>query len=101
MKKFLMLCAACAMLGACGDMSKYTTADKDASDMTKMRACMLAEANSKYEAGTLFTGELKATAKTIANTCLTKLALQKAGISAESQTAAEEIISNLKTLSAK
>ena len=54
--------------------------------------------DAKFEAGTLFVGEIKETAKTIANTCITRLALEKAGISTQTQTAAEEIITNLKAL---
>ena len=96
MKKLLMLCALTVLVAGCGDMSKYTKADENATDQTKLRACMLAEAQSRYNAGTLFEGELKATAKTISNTCLTKLALQKAGISSEAQSTAEEIISGFK-----
>ena len=98
MKKLVVLLVACALVSACENMSQYTTADKDASDMTKVRACLLKEANAKFEAGTLFEGELKATAETITNTCLTKLALEKAGITEETQTAASQIISSFKSL---
>lgn len=101
MKKLFVLLAVCAVVSGCENMSQYTTADKDASDMTKVRACLLKEAQTKFEAGTLFEGELKATAKTMANTCLTKLALQKAGITEETQSAASEIISSFKNLTSK
>ena len=51
------------------------------------------------EIETLFVNNVSETSKDITNTCLKKLALQAAGISEESQTAAENIINNLKTLS--
>ena len=63
-----------------------------------LTAIQAQEANAKFEAGTLFEGELKATAETITNTCLTRLALEKAGITEETQTAASQIISSFKNL---
>ena len=56
-------------------------------------------ANEKLQAGTLFTKSISETSDELVNTCLKKLALQAAGISEESQSAAESIIANLKTLS--
>ena len=101
MKKLAILLVACALVSACENMSKYTTVGKDATDQERVRACLINEATAKFEAGTLFEGELKATAKTITNTCLTKLALQKAGITEETQSAATEIISSFKNLTSK
>ena len=57
---------------------------------------MVNEANSKFQAGTLFVQGISATADEIVNDCIKKLALQSAGISEESQSTAETIISNLK-----
>ena len=76
MKKVYFL-AAVLLLGACENMSQYTTASADASPRQKMQACMLNEANTRLYNGTLFV-----------NT-----------VSEESQTAAVNIINNLKTLS--
>lgn len=95
MKKMVMitvigLLAACAQMGGAGEASDTTSA--------KMRACLMSEANSRYQAGTLFTNSIKATATDMVKTCSKKLALQAAGISAESQSTAENIISNLKNL---
>lgn len=98
MKKLCILLVACALVSACENMAQYTTVSKDASAQEKVRACLLKEANAKFEAGTLFQGELKATAETITNTCLTRLALEKAGITEETQTAASQIISSFKNL---
>ena len=98
MKKVYFL-AAVLLLGACENMSQYTTASADASPRQKMQACMLNEANTRLYNGTLFENTVSETSKDITNTCLKKLALQAAGISEESQTAAVNIINNLKTLS--
>jgi ribonuclease Z len=59
---------------------------------------LLAEAQSKFQAGTLFTQGLSATADELVATCAKKLALQAAGISEENKTMAENIITNLKSL---
>lgn len=99
MKKLLLI-GAVAALSACADISQYTTVDSNASSKAKMQACMVSEANSKLQAGTLFANTISATADEIVNTCIKKLALQAAGISEESQSNAENIISNLKNLSA-
>ena len=95
MKK-VILCGAFALLAGCADISQYTNVDSNASMKTRMKACMISEANSKFQAGTLFTNSISVTADEIVNTCIKKLALQSAGISAESQSTAETIISNLK-----
>ena len=88
------------LLGACSDMSALTgnstTAGSSAS--AKMKTCLTAEAGSRYQAGTLFTSSIKETASDLVKTCMKKLALESAGISAESQSTAENIISNLKNL---
>ncbi len=97
MKKIFAI-GALALLAACADVSKYTDVDSNASAKTKMKACMISEANNKFQAGTLFTNGLSDTADEIVNTCLKKLALQKAGISEESQSTAENIIANLRNL---
>ena len=63
-----------------------------------MRACMVAEANSRLQAGTLFSQGISATADEIVEACLKKLALESAGISSESQSTAQSIIQSLKNL---
>ncbi len=85
-------------LSACADLSKYTTVDADAPAKTKMRACMVNEANAKFRAGTLFVNSVSVTADEIVNTCIKKLALQSAGISEESQSTAQNIINNLQNM---
>lgn len=92
MKKLFLLSV--LTLAACAQ----TDVDPNASAQVKMRACMVNEANSRLQAGTLFTGGVKVVADDIVNTCLKKLALQAAGISEESQSTAQSIIQNLKNL---
>ena len=94
MKKIL-LCAGLLLLAGCSDISQYTTVDANASAKTRMKACMISEANSKFQAGTLFTQSLSATSDELVSICLKKLALQSAGISEESQSTAQTIIQNL------
>ena len=63
-------------LTACGDLSGYMRADRNAPFKTRLRACMLSEANDKLQNGTLLDKTLKETADEIADDCLRKLALQ-------------------------
>lgn len=95
MKKTFLI-VSLAVLAACSDLSQYTTVDSNASAKTRMKACMISEANSRFQAGTLFTSGVSAVADDIVNTCIKKLALQSAGISEESQSTAQNIINNLK-----
>ncbi len=96
MKKTILMSALVLLAAGCADVSQYTTVDANASSKAKMKACMIAEANNKFQAGTLFNQGVSATADELVNTCLKKLALQAAGISEESQSTAQNIISNLK-----
>ena len=97
MRKIFLL-AVLGVLSGCADLSEYTTVDSNASVKTKMRACMVSEANNKFQAGTLFSNSVSATADEIVEICLKKLALQSAGISEESQSTAQTIIDNLKNM---
>ena len=89
------------MLAACSDLSALTgsAGGADSSVKARMHSCLLTEGNNRLQAGTLFTNSISATAKEMVGTCVKKLALQSAGISAESQSMAETIISNLRTMS--
>ena len=97
MKKMLLL--ALLTLGACADLSQYTTVDANASAKTKMRACLVNEANARLQDGTLFTKSISVTSDELVNVCLKKLALESAGITEESQSTAITVIQNLKNLS--
>ena len=98
MKKALLL--SLMLLSGCAELSQYATADSNASAKTKMRACLVSEANSRLQAGTLFTNSISVTSEELVNVCLQKLALESAGISQESQSTASSIIQSLKNLSA-
>ena len=87
------------LLSACADLAQYATVDSNASAKTKMKACLVSEANSRFQAGTLFTQSISATSDELVSVCLKKLALESAGISQESQSTASTIIQNLKNLS--
>jgi hypothetical protein len=95
MKKIL-LCMVLFMLSGCDTVSKYSTADANASIKTRMRACLVSEATARFQAGTLFTQGISATSDELVETCMKKLALQSAGISEESQSTAATIIQNLR-----
>ncbi|MBP1532014.1 MAG: hypothetical protein ILA52_00740 [Alphaproteobacteria bacterium] len=104
MKKFTILGLA-IMLSACAEssssgglLSAFTATDANSSVRQRMQSCMLLEAQSKFQAGTLFTQGLSATADELVATCAKKLALQAAGINDDNRTAAENIITNLKNL---
>lgn len=99
MKKILILAAATALFG-CAEMSSFLpSSGTDSSTQSKMHSCMLTEANSRLQAGTLFNDTVTATAKDIAGTCVKKLALQSMGISEQSQADAANIINSLRNLS--
>ena len=96
MKKLALL-SVFVLLTGCSQFASESTATGNTTS-SRMKACMLTEANSRYTAGTLFTNTIRETASDLVKTCMKKLALESAGISAESQATAESIISNLKTL---
>ena len=98
--KIFAVLAVAGVLSACSsdsgfDWTSLTTADANASIKTRLRACLLSEANTKFQNGTLFAKGLTATADELTNTCIKKLALQSAGITSESQSMASTIIQNL------
>ncbi len=98
MKKVFIL-ASVVLLSSCAQMGSLQNASSSDTVSSKMKACLASEASSRYQAGTLFTKSVKETATDLVKTCMKNLALQSAGISAESQSTAESIITNLKTLS--
>lgn len=101
MKKIAFLTLA-VMFAGCSQLSQFTSASNGADNgsvRAKMQSCMLSEAQSRFQAGTLFNSSISATADDLVATCTKKLALQSLGISNESKTAAENIITNLKNLS--
>ncbi|MBQ8482381.1 MAG: hypothetical protein IJ532_07610 [Alphaproteobacteria bacterium] len=104
MKKIFIITAVCFIVG-CSELSQFmpsssgSTSATDSSWRSKMQSCMMSEAQSKFQAGTLFTNSISATADELVSTCTKKLALQSLGISDEAKSSAESIITNLKNLS--
>lgn len=100
MKKLLIMATVFAVCG-CSELSSFmqNSNSADASTRSKMQSCMLTEAQSRLQAGTLFVNSVSATAKDIAGTCAKKLALSSMGISDDMQHSAEDIITNLRNMS--
>ena len=100
--KLLSILFLAIMISACSstgfDISKYTTVDANATTKAKLKACLISEANTKFQNGTLFSASISATAEELTDTCIKKLALESAGISTEAQSTASTIIQNLKNL---
>ena len=96
-KAFLVL--SLILLSGCADLLSSTTGSSDqTSTRARMHSCMLSEAQSRLQAGTLFANPIRTTAKELTSTCMKKLALESVGISEQSQTDATNIINQLKTL---
>ena len=97
MKKILSLIAMTTALTACEgvDMTPYMTASTSDPVRVRMRACMLSEAQSKMQAGTLLAGGFKAEVDNLSKTCVKKLALQSAGIDEEAASTATSVLNNL------
>jgi len=88
--------SACSSTGF--DISKYTTVDANASTKAKLKACLISEANTKFQNGTLFSASIRTTADELTDICIKKLALESAGITGEAKSTASTIIQNLKNL---
>ena len=96
MKKVLFCLAMLFMLSGCDTLSQYSGVTGGDSTKAKMHACLLDDASSRFQAGTLFTQGISATAKDMVKSCMQKLALQSVGISQESQSTAMSIIEQFK-----
>jgi len=101
MKKIILYASAIMITACSANLAQYTNTQSNASYKTKMKACLLNEANSKLQAGTLFNSSITSTAKELVNICIKNLALQSFGLEQESQSTAENIIQNLKNLATK
>ena len=100
MNKIVICGLGALLITACSSLEYLTHADSTAPVQTKMKACLVSDANTRLQAGTLFNKGIKETASDMVSVCMKKLALESAGISAESQSTAQAIISNLQNLSA-
>jgi len=88
MKKILIPVAA-LLLTACAANEANTS-------NTALNVCLTQKANAAIQDGTAFTTPLKTLAQNISTDCLKKLALDKAGLSEESLTAATNVLAALK-----
>ncbi len=93
MKKFVIIIG-CFLICSCTNLQQYNS-----SVTTEMKSCLITEANSRLQAGTLFTNSVKTTASEIVSSCTKQLALQSTGIDNQTQNMAENIISGLKAVS--
>ena len=87
MKKLLVVGLALT-LSACG-----TTAN---TSNTSLNTCLTQKAYAALNDGSLMNTEIKTLAKNISTACLKQLALEKAGLSEESVTAATNVLNALK-----
>ena len=63
---------------------------------TALNVCLTQKANAAIQDGSAFTTPVKTLAQNISTACLKQLALQKAGLSEESLTAATNVLTALK-----
>ena len=63
---------------------------------TALNVCLTQKANAAIQDGTAFTTPVKTLAQNMSTSCLKQLALQKAGLSEESLTAATNVLTALK-----
>ena len=105
MKKTLLTAAVCLIAG-CSQLSQYMPSSSSSSASNdswraKMQTCLVNEAQSRFQAGTLFNFSVSETADELVSVCTKKLALQSLGISDEAKSSAETIITSLKNMSAQ
>ena len=96
MKKLFLIGMMFALAG-CGANLKELGSVND-TVQGRMQSCLMSEAQSRLQAGTLFVSSVTTTARELVGTCMQKLALQSAGISASSQSTAENIVSALRSM---
>ena len=104
MKNILWLTAILVIAG-CANLSSMlssngSSAGTDTTVRARMQSCMLSEAQTRFQAGTLFNDTIMNTAKDLASTCAKNLALQSMGINQQAQSDAVNIINSLKNLNA-
>ena len=91
-----ILASLLVVLGGCetlGLLSKTTSSATGTQG--NLHACIMEEAVDKVQDGTVFSAGVSATASTIANSCLKKLALQKAGLNTQATNDATNALQSL------
>lgn len=94
MKKTIAMIFTVASLSACSFLNTNTANTTTANANAKMQACLLTEATNMLTDGSIYTQNIKTSAKSISNTCAKKLALE--AIPEQYQTAAELVINSVK-----
>ena len=87
-KKSIMLTALLLIAGCAAQEANTSN--------TALNVCLTAKANAAIQDGTAFTTPVKTLAQNISTACLKQLALEKAGLSEESLTAATNVLAALK-----
>ena len=102
MKKICLLIAL-TMITGCAELSNFlpSSGGDNSSARAKMQSCMLSDAQSRLQAGTLFNDTVYNTAKDLASGCAKKLAMESMGISQQTQSDAVNIINSLKNMTAQ
>ena len=85
----IIFCAIALFLAGCAASTANTS-------NTALNVCLTQKANAAIQDGSAFTTPVKTLAQNISTTCLRQLALQKAGLSEESVTAATNVLNALK-----
>ena len=93
MKKMLISVTA-LLLSACAVQEANTS-------NTALNVCLTQKANAAIQDGTAFTTPVKTLAQNISSACLKQLALEKTGLSEESLTAAQNVLTALKAAKAE
>ncbi|MGN0919938.1 MAG: hypothetical protein ACI4OR_04210 [Alphaproteobacteria bacterium] len=88
MKKICVL-ATSLLLGACAAGGANTS-------NTALNVCLTQKANAAIQNGRAFVVPVKTLSQEISSACLKQLALEKAGLSGESVTAAQNVLTALK-----
>lgn len=101
MKKICLLIAVTIIAGCSEFSNMMSSGSTDSSARAKMQSCMLSDAQSRLQAGTLFNDTVYNTAKDLASGCAKKLAMESMGISQQTQSDAVNIINSLKNMSAQ
>ena len=90
MKKILISMTALLLAGCVANEANTSN--------TALNVCLTQKANTAIQDGTAFTTPVKTLAQNISKECLKKLALEKAGLSEESLTAATNVLTALKAV---
>ena len=93
MKNILFVLCLSMLTAACG--TGTSTDGTSLGTVGKMKNCLTEEAMKTLTDGSLYTNGVKATAKTISDTCIERLALESLGIDSQTTQMATTILTTL------